>query len=171
MGEFKQWLQENAIWKRIANKHMNKWSMGDWKVFYYAGKSSDSFKDYNSTFGSITIPIDIAKAQNKVKSFDDFYNYIQKREKKYFKENYDNGTWVILFNRTPLSAFHPNDNERVSNILKTSTKSYSIFPSEKEANEHLEYIKNQIQKETHYIDGLKDKLIKATKKLKVHKIK
>lgn len=42
-----------------------------------------------------------------------------------------------------------------------------IFSSEKEAKEEIEYMKKAIKKENHYVDGLKDKLLKYVDKFKI----
>jgi len=79
-------------------------------------------------------------------------------------------SYIIHNTKRPLSYFFPNGNGEVKDIIGFSWRCYNIFNTEKEALNHIEYMKGKTREREDFDLKLSIKLFKIFDKLKVKEI-
>jgi len=80
------------------------------------------------------------------------------------------GKYIIHNGKRPLSYFFGNGNGKVKDIIGFGWKSYFQYGSEKEAFEHIEYMKKQIRERDDFDLKLSIKLFNLFDKLKIKEV-
>ena len=75
--------------------------------------------------------------------------------------------YIATYKDKPLSAFFPNGNGTVKDMISFSQKSFALFNSHTEINDYLNYHSNYLQSRSGIDKSLVDKVLAIVNKIKI----